>query len=594
MNFQDVIRESYDDSNKGLKVNVVAGTITAAGQATVTLYGTPTIYAVVNTSAAGQASIVLDSGLNNIGFATVAVSTPTLYAVVNTGAVGITNSIVTVANTVPVTFSGNVTLDDGSLVGLLAGVNNIGFASVTPVASWPDPKTYIGLASVSGTVGLAAGVNNIGFATVTPTSIARTISGNITLSDSKGYIGLTSVSGTVGLAAGANAIGLVTVTNTVPVTFSGNVTLDDGSLTGLIAGAAYVGLATVDIGTIKAWTDPKTYIGLVTVANTVPVTFSGNVTLDDGSLVGLLAGVNGIGFATVNVVNQPALVAGAAYVGLATVDVGTIKAWADPKTYIGLVTVGHTVTVAAHALTAGVAGIGFATVNVVNQPALVAGAANIGCVTLLNQPALIAGTANIGCVTLLNQPALIASSANIGCVTQLNQPALIASSANIGSVSILGGGIGINAGVNNIGFATVTLSGGMATVTLGTRLASTTDSIATKNAGTNKTLLGAPITLSTSSQATLAVPTNANTMYITNLVLNSDATVRVSILSGVTYLTGNASIGITLNPGGGWVESGSPDSPVYIGCPSGSLVVQKFDMTGTSAKIGGKVIYFQE
>ena len=89
------------------------------------------------------------------------------------------------------------------------------------------------------------------------------------------------------------------------------------SMATINAGPNYIGLATVDIGTIKAWPNPNTYIGLVTVANTVPVTFSGNVTLSDART----------------------------YIGLVTADIGTIKAWANPNTYIGLVTVANTVPV---------------------------------------------------------------------------------------------------------------------------------------------------------------------------------------------------------------------------------------------------------
>jgi hypothetical protein len=109
-----------------------------------------------------------------------------------------------------------------------------------------------------------------------------------------------------------------------------------------------------------------------------------------------------------------------------------------------------------------------------------------------------------------------------------------------------------------------------------------------------KTLINLPIGFSTASIVTLATPTNANTVKITNMLLNSDATVRFTIKSGVTYLTGNASIGITLNPGGGFIMTGSPDSPSWIGLPSGALVVEKLDLTATSAKIAGNVVYFQD
>jgi len=112
--------------------------------------------------------------------------------------------------------------------------------------------------------------------------------------------------------------------------------------------------------------------------------------------------------------------------------------------------------------------------------------------------------------------------------------------------------------------------------------------------GTTKTLTTLPVVLSTASIQTVVTPTNANTIYITNLVLSSDATVQVRIKSGVTYLTGNASLGVSLNPGGGFVMAGLPGSPAMIGMPSGALNVEKFDMTATKANIGGAITYFQE
>lgn len=125
------------------------------------------------------------------------------------------------------------------------------------------------------------------------------------------------------------------------------------------------------------------------------------------------------------------------------------------------------------------------------------------------------------------------------------------------------------------------------------RMRGDTGGVYVKNAGTTKTPIHRNIELSTSSLATLYVATE--TWKATQFVLNSDATVRVSLKAGATYLTGNASIGITLNPGGGWVESGSPDSPIYIGLAVDSaIVVEKFDMTGTSAKVGGKIMFYDD
>ena len=518
----------------------------------VTITSGATVYAVVNTSAAGQASVVLDSGLSNIGFATVAVSTPTLYAVVNTSAPGISNSIVTVAgmagnvtldpgsrtgivgnvtlsdskgfiglvtvgNTVSTTFSGNITLDDGSLTGIIgnltlsdskgfiglatvnigssnatlfavvntsaagqasvridgnvtlsdaktfiglttttlgnssafigivtitnasipvtqsgtwdevgindsgnsitvdnngtfavqstfagnvtldagsktqivgnvtlsdaktyvglvtatvgnnpvlgAGVNNIGFASVTPVAAWPDPKTYIGLVTITGSLAPAAG--NITLDAGSKTQIV----GNLTLSDAKTFIGLTTTT----LGASPAFVGIVTIANaSLPVTFSGNVTLDDGSLTGIVGNVTlsdaktYIGLTTATLGASPA------FVGIVTIANaSMPVTFSGNVTLDDGSLTGIIGNVTLSDSKTFIGLTTTTLGASPAFIGIVTVTNASIPVtqsgtWdevgindsgnsitidgnvgiagnvtlSDAKTYIGLVTVG--------------------------------------------------------------------------------------------------------------------------------------------------------------------------------------------------------------------------------------------------------------
>lgn len=190
-----------------------------------------------------------------------------------------------------------------------------------------------------------------------------------------------------------------------------------------------------------------------------------------------------------------------------------------------------------------------------------------------------------------------AGSAFIGLVTIANQPPLVASSAYIGlaSVNIGGGNVGITGNVtlnpspNFIGLVTVAnqppLVASSAFIGLVTAV--------TRNAGTNKTLRILPITMSTSSVATIAVPTN--TFYITHLLLNSNATVRLNIKSGVTYLTGNASLGINIFPGGGWVENGAPDSPIYMGqAGAAAIVIEKADAGGTISQVGGKIVYFEE
>ena len=157
--------------------------------------------------------------------------------------------------------------------------------------------------------------------------------------------------------------------------------------------------------------------------------------------------------------------------------------------------------------------------------------------------------------------------------------------------------------VANIGFATVNVSNPTIYAVVNTTATSGTATVningsatifAVVNTATAKTLITLPITLSTNSVATLAVPTNANKIYVTNLLINSDATVRVNLLSHDAHLNGNASIGVTLAPLGGWVETGAPNSPTYIGNASGALVITKLDLTGTSSKVSGKVVYYQE
>lgn len=164
----------------------------------------------------------------------------------------------------------------------------------------------------------------------------------------------------------------------------------------------------------------------------------------------------------------------------------------------------------------------------------------------------------------------------------------------IGLMSV-SGNVNLGAGINGVGFATVNVGGlvnignAMVTVTLGTGLNATSDSVLTENDGTAKTLIIKPIAISASGNTTVFVPTG--TFKVTHLLLNSDATVRTTILSGASYLVGNASVGVTLSPNGGWVENGSPDSPIYIGLAADAGLVVN---TSATANVGGKVVYYQE
>lgn len=279
--------------------------------------------------------------------------------------------------------------------------------------------------------------------------------------------------------------------------------------------------------------DSKGFIGLVTIGGgTVGTSFSGNVTLDAGSKTGIVGNVT----------------------------------LSDSKAFIGLTTVVQASSVRSIAgnvtLDAG------SRVGVLGNITLSDPKTFIGLVTVVQSSAVrsIAGNITItsGTVSLTGNLTLSDSKAFIGLVTVVQSS----------TARTITGNVTISDSKTFIGLVTAW----------------------SRNAGTTKTMINLPVSLSTSSVATIAVPTGGNALfYITQNLISSDATVRVSIKSGVTYLTGNASIGITLNPGGGWVENGGVDAPNYVGLASGAaIVIEKFDMTATKANVGGKIMYFQE
>ena len=251
------------------------------GLTTSVIASAPTIFAVVNTSAAGQASVVLDASPNFIG-------------------------IVTVAN--PSSFTGNITLDPGSLTGIRGNL------------TLTDSKGFIGLVTVGNIVSTTFSGN------VTLDAGSKTqIVGNVTLSDPKTYIGLTTTT----LGASPAFIGIVTVANaSIPVTFAGNVTLDAGSKTQIIGNVTltdskrFIGLTTTTLGASPA------FIGIVTVTNR-DMTVTGNVTLSDSK--------NFIGLTTTTLGASPA------FVGIVTITnrdrtiTGNVTL-SDSKGFIGLVT----------------------------------------------------------------------------------------------------------------------------------------------------------------------------------------------------------------------------------------------------------------
>lgn len=574
--------------------NVAVRTVLSGGNAT--------IYAIVNTGSVGVTgslatllagpnqigsvtvsnAVGLDTGSKWIGLTTTAIgSAPTLYAVVNTSAPGTQNSLAT----------------------LLAGPNQIG--SVT----------------VSNPIQLATGTNWIGLTTTTigsaPTFYAVVNTGAVgnqnslaTLLAGPNQIGSVTVSNPVQLAAGTNWVGLATTVVASAATLYAVVN----------TAAAGVGNSLATILNFPA-TYPVTQSGTwdevgindsgntITVDGTVTV---GSITSGDNNignvdivtLPALVASSAYIGLATVIQANQPALIAGTAYVGLASVNIGgTLPALAVGTSYIGLVT--NTLnrgpllgTGDTSALFVSTASGSFLNTGIRDTTGHVANIETTGALDVL----AVTGSSYIGLASVNiggTLPALAAGTAFIGLVTAVNsnQPALVAGTAYIGLASVNVGGTlpALTTGTAYIGLASVNIGGSLPALSSGGNYIGLVTAWS-RNAGTAKILASLPITLSTGSQATIVVATGGSAIfYITNLLISSNATVRMNIKSGATYLTGNASLGINLNPGGGWVENGAPDSPLYLGLASGSaLVIEKADSSGNVAQIGGKITYFQE
>lgn len=246
--------------------------------------GSVSIFGNLAASLAGN--VTLNPSPNWIGLVSLAsvqgqvqlVSTPTLFAVVNTGAAGIENSMATVLNfpaTYPVTQSGNWNLQSvlslASLYGkveitntvpvtgafyqatqpvsIAANVNSLATVNNFP-ASYPVTGTFWQATQpVSGTfwqatqpVSIAANINSLATINNFPTGFA--VNSNVTLNPSPNFIGLVSTASIQGkvdivaaLPAGGNYIGLATVTNN----YGSNVTISTAIISA--AGAATIFIA---------------------------------------------------------------------------------------------------------------------------------------------------------------------------------------------------------------------------------------------------------------------------------------------------------------------------------------------------------------
>jgi hypothetical protein len=409
------------------------------------------------------------------------------------------------------TITGNVTLDAGSRTGIAGNV------------TLSDSKTYIGLTTST----LGSSPAFIGIVTVAnPSSSAAGnvtldagsktgIVGNVTLSDSKGFIGLTTVvqsssartitgnvtidsgtittitnpvaiKGNVTLSDSKTFIGLVTVGNTVGTTFSGNVTLDAGSRTGIVGNVTL--------------SDSKTFIGLVTVGNTVGTTFSGNVTLDAGSRTQIAGNVtiNSGTITAVTDITNPIAIKGnmtlsdsKTYIGLVTVtqanSARTITGnltLSDPKGFIGLVTIVGSLSPAA----------GNITLDAGSKTGIVGNVTLSDAKTYIGLTTTTVGNAMVTVTLGTKLDAANDSVAIIGNLTLSDPKGFIGLVTVVGSLSPAAGNVTLDAGSKTGIVGNVTLSDskgyiGLVTVTQANTARTITGNI-TINSGTITTLTG--------------------------------------------------------------------------------------------------------
>ena len=534
------------------------------GLATTVIGSSPTLFAVVNTAAAGQSSIVLDTGTNWIGLATTVVgSAPTLFAVVNTAAAGQSSIVLDTGSK----WIGLATVNLGAAVP--AGTNNIGDVDIASIAAG---NTNIGDVDVAS---IAAGNTNIGdvdLASEIP--LGTKFIGLVSTASIQGKVQLVANSGVdvgdidvLSIAAGNNNIGDVDIASIAAGTnYIGLASVNiGGTLPALAAGTAQIG--SVTITNQPALTTGSAWIGLasVTVGNTITETNSSSIKTAVEAIDNMISGSE----AQVDVV--AALPTGTNWVGLATTVIGSAPtlfavvntaaaaqasvALDTGSKYIGLVTVANTVpvtgtfwqttqpvsgTVAAtqsgtwdevgindssNSIT--VDWLSGATVAVSNLPNITIGAAipiganyiGLATVTQANQPALVASTAYVGL-----------ASVNIGGTL----PALAAGTNNIGDVDVLT----IAAGTNFIGQATVRIASNNGTDIGDVNLLAGSAWI---GLATVRPDFGGDVTVftgiySTAGAATVFVAPASNRFFLKSLHIASLGRSEVEIRSGATSI----------------------------------------------------------
>lgn len=322
------------------------------GLTTTVLGSAPTLFAVVNTSAAGQASIVLDTGTKFIGLTTTVLSRSPILGAGDTNALFASTATGSMLNVALMGRTGNVATVDSS--GNQAVLINNSMVTVTLGTV---------LSSANDTVGV---VHN----------------SNVSLNPSNSFIGLTTTvigsAPTIFAVVNTGASNSNVTLNPSP-NFIGLVTVVNGNQPALIASSAYIGLASVNIGgTLPALTAGSAYVGLASV----------NI---GGTLPALTAGSAYVGLASVNIGGTlPALAAGSAFIGL--VSAASINGNVDLKT-------GRTLNIAQIALSAtnlsgATAFISSASKKYYITNLILSTASNVG-INFINQGTYLTGNASL-------------------------------------------------------------------------------------------------------------------------------------------------------------------------------------------------------
>ena len=282
----------------------------SSGNATIAIGSSATLFAVVNTGAAGiqNSMVTLFSGPNQIGSVTIS----------NTPNVVVTSlPTISIGNTINTLLTGNVTLNpspnfiglatvvngnqpaliaSSAFIGLISAASINGRVEITNISAGvtvfqgTNPFNSLGTTTLGAM--LPTGTNFIGLATVVLSRSPILGAGDTTAlfaSTATGSMLNTSLMGRTGNVAGVEASGrlLSAVTLYPSPNFIGLVTTVPGSNLTLNASNAFIGLATVVIGT------GSSFIGGVSVYGNLSASLGGNVTLNPSpNFIGLVTVAN--------------------------------------------------------------------------------------------------------------------------------------------------------------------------------------------------------------------------------------------------------------------------------------------------------------